>query len=157
MKYEIYSNNDFSEVSHTMGDHERTIHDVYDDISMKTIIILSRFGLTFGTLSFDGKSFFNTSLGFVLYWDNKTTNAFHVDSPGIYNNEKITKLSTIYKVHLKCDCIDGSLVNSLRQPILYSFVLDKPRGYKVFCESEAIHYKKNKQICFEHNSILFGR
>ena len=43
---------------------------------------------------------------------------------------------------MKCDAIDGSIVNGVRQPILYSFVLDKPSGYKVFCEPETIHYKK---------------
>ena len=43
---------------------------------------------------------------------------------------------------MKCDCIDGSIQDVVRQPILYSFVLDKPSGYKVFCEPETIHYKK---------------
>ena len=43
---------------------------------------------------------------------------------------------------MKCDVIDGSVVDGVRQPILYSFVLDKPSGYKVFCESETIHYQK---------------
>ena len=54
---------------------------------------------------------------------------------------------------MKCDVIDGSVVNGIRQPILYSFVLDKPRGYKVFCELETIHYKKiNKSVL---NTITF--
>ena len=43
---------------------------------------------------------------------------------------------------MKCDVIDGSVVNGLRQPILYSFVLDKEPGYKVFCEPDTIHFKK---------------
>ena len=48
---------------------------------------------------------------------------------------------------MKCDVIDGSVVNSLRQPILYSFVLNKKPGYKVFSEPETIHYKKlNKPV-----------
>ena len=54
---------------------------------------------------------------------------------------------------MKCDCIDGSIQSGLRQPILFSFVLDKPSGYKVFCESETIHYKKiNKSVL---NTITF--
>ena len=54
---------------------------------------------------------------------------------------------------MNCDCIDGSVVNGLRQPILYSFVLDKLPGYKVFCEPETIHYKKiNKSVL---NTITF--
>ena len=43
---------------------------------------------------------------------------------------------------MKCDCIDGSIQDGGGQPILLSFVLDKPSGYKVFCEPETIHYKK---------------
>ena len=54
---------------------------------------------------------------------------------------------------MKCDVIDGSVVDGIRQSILYSFVLDKKPGYKVFCELETIHYKKiNKSIL---NTITF--
>ena len=84
---------------------------------------------------------------FELYWDYKTTNAFHADSPGVYTSDKyILNLNTIDKIHLKCDCIDGSIQGGLRQPILFSFVLDKPSGYQVFCEPEKIHYKKINKI-----------
>ena len=55
---------------------------------------------------------------------------------------------------MKSDCIDGSIQNGVRQPILFSFVLDKPAGYKVFCEPETIHYKKmNKSVL---NTIMFS-
>ena len=54
---------------------------------------------------------------------------------------------------MKCDVIDGSVVNGLRQPVLYSFVLDKKPGYKVFSEPETIHYKTlNKSVL---NKITF--
>ena len=56
-------------------------------------------------------------------------------------------MSNTIKIHLKCDVIDGSVVNGLKQLILYSFVLDKLPGYKVFCEPKTIHYKKiNKSV-----------
>ena len=54
---------------------------------------------------------------------------------------------------MKCDVIDGSVVKCLRQPILYSFVLDKLPGYKVFSEPETIHYKKINK--FVLNTITF--
>ena len=79
---------------------------------------------------------------FTPYWDYKPTNAIHADSSGVDTSEKILKLNIIKKINLKCDAIDGSVVNGLRQPILYSFVLGKPSGYKVFREPETIHYKK---------------
>ena len=48
---------------------------------------------------------------------------------------------------MKCDCIDGSIQNGVRQAILFTFVLDKPSGYKIFREPETIHYKKiNKSV-----------
>ena len=54
---------------------------------------------------------------------------------------------------MKSDCIDGSIQDGVRQPILFSFNLDKPCGYKVFCEPETIHYKKiNKSVL---NTITF--
>ena len=87
-------------------------------------------------LRFDKKSFFNTILGF-------TTNWVYKKYANVYYSEKNRNLSTIDKIDLKCDCINGSVINGVRRPILFSFVLDKPAGYKVFCEPETIQYKKN--------------
>ena len=44
-------------------------------------------------------------------------------------------------IHLKCDVIDGIIQDGVRQPILFSFLLDKPSGCKVFGEPETIPYK----------------
>ena len=56
-------------------------------------------------------------------------------------------------IYLKTNVIDGSVVNGIREPILFSFVINKPSGYKVFCEPETIHYKKiNKSVL---NTITF--
>ena len=78
-------------------------------------------------------------MAFTPYWDYKPTDAVHLDSPGVYTSEKILNLSTIKKIHWKCDCIDGCVLNGGRQPILYSFVLRKPPGLKVLFEPETIH------------------
>ena len=103
----------------------------YDDITMKTKLDLKA-GII--AIRFDEKSFFSSILGFTSGWDYKHYNK--------YISQKNVNLSNTNKIHLKCDCIDGSVVNGIRQPILFSFVLDKPSGYKVFCEPETIHYKK---------------
>ena len=120
----------------------------YDDLKKKVKLILTNL------IRFDENSFFHTILGFDPYWDYKPTNAIHAYSPGVYISEKINlNLNTINKIHLKCDCIDGSIQDGVKQPILYSFVLDKPSGYKVFSEPETIHYKKiNKSVL---NTITF--
>ena len=54
---------------------------------------------------------------------------------------------------MKCDVIDSSIQDGVRQPILFSSVLDKLPGYKVFCEPETIHYKKINK--FVLNIITF--
>ena len=93
-------------------------------------------------------------MGFEPYWDYKPTNAFNSNGEGVYTSDKIIlKLNTINKTHLKCDCIDCSVQDGVRQPILFSIVLDKPSGDKVFCQPETIHYKKiNKSVL---NTITF--
>ena len=107
-----------------------------------------------GTLRFDNRSSVHTLLGFSPYWDYKPNNYNHVLIAGVYPCDKIIlNLNTINKIHLKSDAIDGSVVDGVRQPILFSFLLDKPSGYKVFCEPETIHYKKiNKSVL---NTITF--
>ena len=67
--------------------------------------------------------FFITLLGFTRYWDYKPTNAIHANFPGVYTNDKILSSNTINKIHLKCDVIDGSVQDGVRQPFLFSFVL----------------------------------
>ena len=90
-------------------------------------------------IRFDEKSFFSTVLGFIPGWDYKLYNK--------YTSQKVVNLGSTNKIHLKCDCIDGSVLNGIRQPVLFSFVLEKLPGYKVFCEPETIHYKKiNKSV-----------
>ena len=97
--------------------------------------------------------FFHTLLKFDPYWAYKPTNVFNSIAPGTYINDSVLNLNTINKVFPNCDCIDGSIQDGVRQPILSSFVLDKPSGYKVFCEPETIHYKKINK--FVLNTITF--
>ena len=154
----IYTIRDISDAIKTFSGHQETIQLEYDDISMRATIVLkfknekNMFAL--GTLRFDQQSFFHTLLGFSPYWDYKPSNSNHVLIPGVYPSDKIiSNLNTIDKIYLKCDCIDGSIQDGVRQPILFSFVLDKKPSYKVFCEPETIHYKKiNKSVL---NTITF--
>ena len=114
----------------------------YDDITMKTKLVVN-IGII--AIRFDEKSFFSTILGFTPGWDYKHYNK--------YISQKIVNLGSTNKIHLKCDAIDGSIQDGVRQPILFSFVLDKLPGYKVFSEPETIHYKKiNKSVL---NTITF--
>ena len=114
----------------------------FDDITRKTKLVV-RDGII--AIRFDEKSFFSTILGFTPGWDYKHYNK--------YVSQKIVNLSNTNKIHLKCDAINGSIQDGVRQPVLFSFVLDKPSGYKVFSEPETIHYKKIKKSVL--NTITF--
>ena len=114
----------------------------FNDITMKTKLVV-RSGII--AIRFDEKSLFSNVLGFTSGWDYKSYNE--------YTSQKIGNLGNTNKIHLKCDCINGSVVNGSRQPILYCFILDKLPGYKVFSEPETIHYKKiNRSVL---NTITF--
>ena len=101
----------------------------FDDVTMKTDLVV-RPGII--AIKFDETSFFTTILGFFPHWDYKHYNQ--------YISQKIVKLSSTIKIHLKCDVINGSVVNGLGQPILYSFVLDKPAGYRDFSQLETVQF-----------------
>ena len=63
----IFNIQDISNAIHTFSGHSEIIKIQYDDISMRTTIILKfvndEIGFTLGTLRFDDKSFFHTLLG----------------------------------------------------------------------------------------------
>ena len=65
---------------------------------------------------------------------------------GVYTSDKILNLFSTNKIHVESDVIDGGIVDGLRQPILFSFVLDKLPGKKVFSERETRHHKKIKNF-----------
>ena len=85
-----------------------------------------------------------------------TTNPIHFNSilnillgftlkdypPGTHTSEKPVMITTTDKVHLKCDCVDGSIVNGIREQILFSFNLSEPPGYKNIKEPTTVLYKK---------------
>ena len=67
--------------------------------------------------------------------------------------KKNRNLCITIKIHLKCDCFGGSVLNGMRQSLIFNFALIKPSGYKVSCERETIQYKKiNKSVV---NTITF--
>ena len=125
--YEItlgfYSNKDIADALKSFGSQIR-----YDDISMNTSLLTDKI------LRFDISSFFNYFLGFSPYWDYKNDNK--------QVSQKITVLSTIDSILLKTDCFHGKVVNGVKKPKMYSFILNKPPGYKIFCSPETIQQKK---------------
>ena len=66
---------------------------------------------------------------------------------GSYKSDKPINITGIDKIHLKCDCIQSSIVNGIREPNLYSFALDQPTGHKIYKEPKVKLFKKiNKSV-----------
>ena len=81
-----------------------------DTISMKSVLTTSN------------PIHFNSRLNILLEFTNKDYQA------GTHTSEKPVMITTTDKVHLKCDCVDGSIVNGIRDQILFSFNLSAPPG-----------------------------
>ena len=62
-------------------------------------------------------------------------------------------MSKINKNNLKCDCIHGNVLDGVGQPVLSSFVLHRPSGYKLFSEPETIHFNEIEKSVL--NTITF--
>ena len=75
--------------------------------------------------------------------------------PDTYESDRPIKLTSIDKVHLKCDCIDGSILNGIRQPFLYSFALDQPPGHKIYKEPKVKLFKKVNKSVLSHINFYF--
>ena len=95
-----------------------------DTISMKSVLTTSY------------SIYFNSDLNTLLGFTNKGYSA------ETHTSEKPVMITTTDKVHLKCDRVDGSIVNGIREQILFSFNLSAPPGYKIIKEPNIILYQK---------------
>ena len=101
------------------------------------------------TLIFTNKSFFYTILGFTQShsYPLDDIDGFYQLIAGSFKSEKPINITGIDKVQLKCDCFDGSIMNGIREPILYSFALDQPPNHKIHKEPKVKLFKKvNKRV-----------
>ena len=119
-------------------------HDRFDSIIIEsdkvTLINKLILRINIKVLMFNKISFFKIVSSFSPHWKYKNRDKE-------YYSEKVTNSSSIDKIHLKSDCIEGAVLNGVRQPKLYSSVLDTPPGYKMLCELETIHFEKlNKSV-----------
>ena len=96
------------------------------------------------TLIFTEKSFFYTILGFTQSrsYPLDDIDGFYQLIAGSYESDKPINITGIDKIHLKCDCIQGLIVNGIREPFLYSFALSSPPGHKKYKETRIKLFKK---------------
>ena len=70
--------------------------------------------------------------------------------PGSYKNHKPINITGIDKVHLKADCIQGSIINGIRESILYSFSLSSRPCFKIYKEPKIRLSKKVNKPVLSH-------
>ena len=104
------------------------------------------------TLIFTNNSFFYTILGFTQShsYPLDDTDGFYQLIAGSYKSDKPINITGIDKVHLKCKVVDGSIVNGIREPIIYSFALDQPPGHKIYKEPKVKLLKKINKSVLSH-------
>ena len=109
------------------------------------------------TLIFTEKSFVYTILGFTQSqsYPLDAIDGFYQLISGLYKSNKPINITGIDKIHLKCDCIQGSIVNVVREPILYSFALDQPPGHKIYKQPRVKLFKKLNKSVLSHITFYF--
>ena len=123
-----------------------------DDIRLKSNLKINQ------TLIFTEKSYFKRSLGFTQSrsYPLDDIDGFYRLIAGSYKSDRPISITGIDKVHLKCDCIQGSIVNGEREPILYSFALSSPPGHKIYKEPRVKLFKKVNKSVLPHTTFYFG-
>ena len=122
-----------------------------DDIKLKSNLRTNQ------TLIFTNKSFFYSILGFTQshLGPLDDIDGFYQILPGLYKSNKPINITGNDKIHLKCDCIQGSIVNGVREPILYSFGPNSPPGHKIFKEPKIKLFKKINKSVLSHITFYF--
>ena len=141
--YEVVDLN--NTLKHILPDNVK-INITIDDIRLKSNLKINQ------TLIFTEKSFFYTILDFTQSrsYPLDDIDGFYQLIAGSYKSDKPINITGIEKIHLKCDCIQGSIVNGIREPILYSFALSSPPGHKIYKESRVKLFKKINKSVLSH-------
>ena len=122
-----------------------------DDVRLKSNLKINQ------TLIFTEKSFFYTILGFTRKhsYPSDDIDGFYQIIAGSYKSEKPINITGIDKIHLKCDFIQGSIVNGILKSILYSFALSSPPGHKIYKEPRVKLFKKINKSVLSHITFYF--
>ena len=122
-----------------------------DDVRIKTDLKSNQI------LIFTENFFFYKILGFTQShsYPLDDIDGFYHMIVGSYKSEKPINITGIDKIHLKCDCIQGSIVNGIREPILYNFALNLPPSYEIYKEPKIKLFKKINKSVLSHITFYF--
>ena len=146
--YEVVDLN--NTLKHILPDNVK-VNITIDDIRLKSNLKINQ------TLIFTEKFFFYTILGFTQSrsYPLDDIDGFYQLIAGSYKSDKPINITGIDKVHLKTDFLQGSIVNGIREPILYSFALSSPPGHKINKEPRIKLFKKINKSVLSHITFYF--
>ena len=70
--------------------------------------------------------------------------------PGNYIFEKPIKITGVQKSDLKCDCVNGSIVNGIPETNFYGFALDKPPCQQIYKEPRVKFFERSNESVLSH-------
>ena len=137
-------------LKHILPDNVK-INITIDDIRLKSNLKINQ------TLLFTEKFFVYTILDFTQSrsYPLDDIDGFYQMIAGSYKSDRPINITGIDKVHLECDCIQGSIVNGIREPILFSFALSSPPGHKIYKESRVKLFKNVNKSVLSHITFYF--
>ena len=117
-----------------------------DDIRPKSQLTTNK------TTRFIEKLFFFTILGLIQSHSRVLGDieGFIQLFPGLWKSDEPNIITGVDKVHLKCGCVNGSILKGVRRPIFYSFSLDNTSGHKIYKELKILLFKKIKKCVLSH-------
>ena len=119
----IYEINDLNIMIKTSLLDDAKVDITIDDIRLRSKLTTKK------TIKFTEKSFFYTILGFTQSHPSPLNDPFRGYNQfiaGKNKNEKPKNTIGNDKIHLKCDCNNGSILKGVTEPFLFTFALDKP-------------------------------
>ena len=124
---------------------EVAVNFTFDDVRLKSILTNNK------PFKFTKKLFKKNFLGFTQYHSGELGDipGFIQLMPGTCQSRKPINIIGIDKVHLKCDCIQGCIVNGVREPILHSFAMSSKPGHKL-CKQPRIKLFNKKKSVLSH-------
>ena len=75
--------------------------------------------------------------------------------PGSYKSDRPINITGIDKVHLKCDYMNGGIVNGVREPLLFSFAFSSPPGHRIYKKPRIKLFKKVNNSILSHTTFYF--
>ena len=146
--YEVFDLNNI--LRHILPDNVK-VSVTIDDVRLKSNLKTNQ------TLIFTNQSFFYTILGFNRSHSSPLDDieGFYQLIAGSYKSDRPINITGIDENHLKCDCIQGSIVNGIREPILFSFALSSPPGHKIYKEPRVKLFKKINKSILSHITFYF--